>query len=63
MQTKESIAKIIYNKLDYMYCDNCRNSGRLDCDFCYRKYNDWGISMDKANEIAEMILKDTGEVK
>lgn len=63
---KDKIAKIIYEELCYMYCDNCRYNSEIGeddpnfgCDDCHRKYNGWGISMAKAERIAEMIGDDT----
>ena len=63
---KEKIAKIIYEELCYMYCDNCRYDSEIGegdlnfgCYDCHRKYNGWGISMAKAERIAEMIGGDT----
>lgn len=62
---KDEIAKIIYEELCYMYCDNCRYNSEIGeddpnfgCDDCHRKYNGWGISMAKAERIAEMIGDD-----
>ena len=64
----EEISNIIYNKLDYMYCDNCRFKyeiseeesyemyGNWACEDCSRKYNRWGISKSVANELAEKII-------
>lgn len=59
---KERIAKIIYENLPYMYCDNCRYNSEIDesdinygCEDCHRKYNGWAISMATAKEIAERI--------
>ena len=64
--TKEERAKIIYEELCYMYCNNCRYESEIGeddpsfgCDGCYRKYNGWGISMAEAERIAEMIGGDT----
>lgn len=64
--SKEKIAEIIYEELSYMYCDNCRCNSEIGaddpsygCDDCHRKYNGWGISMAKAEWIAEMIGGDT----
>lgn len=59
---KEKIAKIIYEELSYMYCDNCRYAFEISeddpdwsCDECHRKNNGWGISMAEAKQIAEII--------
>lgn len=56
------MAKIIYENLDYMYCDNCRYNSEIgeedpswSCDECYRKYNGWGISMKEATRISELL--------
>lgn len=58
------IAKIIYERLYYVYCDNCRfNSDRTKwhdneenpCEDCHRKYMNWAISMETANQLAEII--------
>lgn len=56
---KDAIANIIYNELDYMYCNNCRYSEEIesDCDFCYRKYNNWGISKKESERIAQMLIR------
>ena len=59
------IADIIYEELDYMYCDNCRY--RIDsideygfdhCDDCHRKYNGWGVSKETAERIEKQCLKE-----
>lgn len=68
-QTKgQRISDLIYQTLSYMYCDNCRYSeeisekeceliyGESPCEMCHRKYNGWGISMVKCNEITKKIL-------
>lgn len=63
----ERISSVIYNELCYMYCDNCRNA-ELDvekreeaCEFCYRKYNNWGVAKHTADEIAEKIAEELAE--
>ena len=63
---KERIAEIIYEQLSYAYCDNCRYALEIPededrfspCDECYRKYNNWGISMAEAKRIVERIEND-----
>ena len=63
------IAELIYNDLDYMYCDNCRFNSEIKekdcteesgiqwgCDDCHRKYNGWGISKSSAVKLAKKIL-------
>ena len=66
---QDDIANIIYNTLNYMYCNNCRfnseikesDSDEWNCDECHRKYNGWGVSMQESNRIAKEILKRLGE--
>lgn len=65
---EDDIAKIIYNNLNYMYCDNCRCNSEIEkdsyeygCDDCHRKYNGWGISMQTSKRIAKEILESIGE--
>ena len=64
--TREEMAKVIYEELGYMYCNNCRYNSEIGedapdygCDDCHRKYNGWGISMAEASRIAKMIGGDT----
>lgn len=66
--TKKEIAKLIYEELCYMYCNNCRYNSEIGeddpnfgCDDCHRKYNGWGISMAEAERIAEKIGGEDGE--
>ena len=65
---EDDVAKIIYDNLNYMYCDNCRfnieieeDSNEWSCDNCHRKYNSWGISMQESKRIAKEILENIGE--
>ena len=65
---EDDIAKIIYNNLNYMYCDNCRCNSEIEkdsyeygCDDCHRKYNGLGISMQTSKRIAKEILENIGE--
>lgn len=61
MDNKKRISDLIYNNLDYMYCDNCRYSTEMDddspCENCHRKYNGWAVSRAEADRISELILK------
>ena len=60
---KEKIINILINELYYCYCDNCEY-GNWDkyqdryCDNCYRKYQNWKLSIDTATQIAEQIIKE-----
>ena len=65
---ENDVAKIIYDSLNYMYCDNCRCNSEIEkdsceygCDDCHRKYNGWGISMRISHCIAKEILESIGE--
>lgn len=65
---EDDVAKIIYDNLNYMYCDNCRcnseikkDSDECGCEDCHRKYNGWGISMQTSKRIAKEILESIGE--
>lgn len=65
---EDDVAKIIYDNLNYMYCDNCRCNSEIEkdsceygCDDCHRKYNGWGISMQTSKRIAKEILENIGE--
>ena len=58
------IAEIIYEELDYMYCDNCRYQidsvdeyGTDHCEDCHRKYNGWAISKETAEAIERKYLE------
>ena len=50
---------MIYDSLDYMYCDNCRYNSEINdensCDDCHRKYNSWAISRSECNWLARAI--------
>lgn len=57
---KNKLVEIIYNELDYIYCDNCRFSLELEngCDDCHRKMMHWEISLNASNILADKILKE-----
>jgi hypothetical protein len=62
---KEKITQIIYDYLDYVYCNTCRYNSELEtdkygddpCEDCIRKSMGWEISVSAAEQIAEDILK------
>ena len=64
MDRQKNISDLIYDMLDYMYCDNCRfNSEKQDtsaCDDCHRKYNGWGISRSTSDYLASKIAEMEG---
>ena len=64
------ITTMIYESLDYMYCDNCRFNSEINesdctdesgisyrCEDCHRKYNGWGISKREAIRLAKQIIE------
>lgn len=61
---KQKISDLIYNALDYMYCDNCRHNsethdngyGGDPCEDCHRKSNGWAVSRSTSNYLADKIL-------
>ena len=58
MKTKEEIINILTETLCYAYCDNCGNGMDEDlCGDCHRKYQNWKLSRDAAEKIADEILK------
>lgn len=66
---KHKIAEIIFDRLNYAYCDSCRH-GDLDsrgceeasCEFCNRKKIYWAIRYETCLDIAQdiMNLKNSG---
>lgn len=63
------IANLLYNNLDYMYCNNCRFGKEISeedcteesgitygCEDCHRKYNGWGISKGVSLKLAKNIV-------
>jgi len=61
MMNEKEISDLIYSRLDYMYCDNCRHNFEETesdpCYDCFRKYNNWGVSRAEADKIAAAICK------
>ena len=56
---KEKIVQVLKDKLSSVYCDNCVGNADFSgdyCDFCHRKYMNWGISDEYAELIAEEIM-------
>lgn len=62
--TRNEISDLIYGRLDYAYCDNCRfqygDTTSFDedyhpCEDCHRKEQNWAISKNEADRIAELI--------
>lgn len=58
MKTKEEITNILTETLCYAYCDNCGNNMDEDlCGDCHRKYQNWKLSVEVAEKIADEILE------
>ena len=61
-KTKEEISNLIYEYIDYMYCDNCRYNFEIpdtcNCDDCHRKYVNWAVSRYDCELLAERILSE-----
>lgn len=64
---KDKISELLYNELDYIYCDNCKffsiseeesneKYGYWGCEDCYRKYMGWKISKKFSDKLAEKIM-------
>lgn len=57
--TKDIISEVLYNNINYMYCDNCRYNSEITddsaCDYCHRKYNGWAISKSLSDRLADHI--------
>lgn len=56
---RDEIAQIIYDYLDWAYCDNCRydSASPEKCDYCHRKSISWEISKETAEVIADRIME------
>ena len=60
---KEKIINILTTELSYSYCDNCKYNdyeqyGDECCLDCHRKYQNWALSPDTAEELADQIIKE-----
>ena len=64
---KEEIVDLLYNKLDYLYCDTCKFSSITEeeaeekysyyaCDDCHRKKIKWEISKGFCEQLADEIV-------
>ena len=68
-EKQQHISDLLYEELNYMYCDNCRFSSELSeeeyleengywgCEDCHRKYNGCGISRAECDRLARIIEK------
>lgn len=64
---KDKISELLYNELDYIYCDNCKfyfvseeesneKYGYYGCKDCRRKCMGWEISKKSSDKLAEKIM-------
>ena len=55
--TSQKIIDILLKELSYAYGNNCgNNTGEELCENCHRKYQNWKLSRDAAEKIADKIL-------
>lgn len=55
---EDKIAKILHEELCYAYCNTCAKGLDEDlCGDCHRKYMNWSLSKDAAQEIARKICE------
>ena len=55
-EKKAKLIKFIQDELCHAYCDNCRGFEEKNyegCEYCYRKYIGWEVSLSTATRIAE----------
>ena len=66
-QIEKEISSLIFDNLDYIYCDNCKFNGlgeeeakeKYDywgCDNCHRKMMGWELSKSESDRMAKSIL-------
>ena len=58
---EEKMVNILTDTLSYCYCDNCKYGdyekyGNNHCNDCHRKYVNWALSPETAEEIIEKII-------
>ncbi len=54
---KQDIINILKKNFSSVYCDTCNAYLDADkCEWCHRKYMNWGISDESAEDIAEEII-------
>ena len=56
MDIKFKIIDILLENFDYIYCESCRHQDTDNCGDCHRKYINWSLSSEYANQIAEEII-------
>jgi len=60
-KTEEKMVNVLTDTLSYCYCDNCKYGdyekyGDRHCDDCHRKYTNWALSPETAEEIVKKII-------
>ena len=56
MDIKFKIIDILLDNFQYIYCESCKHQDTDNCDECHRKYMNWSLSSEYANQIAEEII-------
>lgn len=55
---KNEIKNILQNSFTGVYCDTCKYDDCDDiCENCHRKYMNWALSENTANDIASQIMQ------
>lgn len=56
--SKDKIVEILKKRFGSVYCNTCKCEMDDDaCDFCHRKYMNWGINDEYAEMVAEEIIR------
>lgn len=56
MTIKAQIKNILLKNFQYINCDNCKYQDTDNCDECHRKYINWSLSPEVAEDITEEII-------
>lgn len=55
---KKGFIDFLYNELQSVYCDTCRNNeDSNNCGYCHRKAMEWGINSYEAEYIADRAIE------
>ena len=59
---RQKIVNILTTELSYSYCDNCKYNDYEEyedkyCMDCHRKYQNWALSPDTAEKLADQIIE------
>lgn len=63
---KKAISKLIFETLNYAYCDNCKFEDNdvfnFCCENCHRKAINWSVARHTCDDLAERILNEQYEI-